>query len=96
MSTTSLLIEDASLKAIEHLTSNISKTVQIEKTLLSLDTFIEKCIQCCLVYLKDADLKLVWPSAKCLLAISNSNETAYILIAKVVGISHTWGLSFDS
>ena len=84
MSTTSIQIEDASLKAIENLTLSISKSVQIEKTLLSLDFFIEKCIQCCLVYLKDADLKLVWPSAKCLLAISNSNETAFILVAKVL------------
>jgi hypothetical protein len=84
MSTTSQQIEEASLKAIEHLTQNISKGVQIENTLLSLDTFIDKCIQCCIVYLKDADLKLVWPSAKCLLAISSSTETAFILIARVL------------
>jgi hypothetical protein len=84
MSTTSIQIEDASLKAIEYLTLSISKSVQIEKTLLSLDFFIEKCIQCCLVYLKDADLKLVCQSAKCLLAIGNSNETAFILVAKVL------------
>ena len=84
MSTTSAQIEDASLKSIEMLTLRISKGVQIEKTLLSIDYFIEKCIQCCLVYLKDADLKLVWPSAKCLLAISNSNEIAFILVAKVL------------
>lgn len=84
MSTKSQQVEEASLKAIEYLTVAISKSVQIEGTILSIDYFVEKCLQCCLIYLKDADLKLVWPSAKCLQSIASATETSYHLIIKIL------------
>jgi DNA repair/transcription protein MET18/MMS19 len=84
MSTTSAAIEDACLKSIECLTVSVAKCMHKEGTLLSLDSFINKCIDCTLVYLKDADLKLIWPSAKCLQAISNATSTAHLIVLKTV------------
>jgi DNA repair/transcription protein MET18/MMS19 len=84
MSTTNAVIEDACLKSIECLTVSIAKCMQREGTLLSLDNFINKCIDCTLIYLKDADLKLIWPSAKCLQSISNATSTTHLIVLKTI------------
>lgn len=84
MTTKSSQIEDAALKAVETLASAIGRGVQVPETLLSLDYFIDKCIKSCFIYLKDIDLKLIWPNAKCLQAIASASSTANLIVFKDV------------
>lgn len=84
MTTTSSAVEAASLRSIEMLTLSISRTVQNNESLLSLDTFIEKCVKSCLLYLTNVDLKLIWPNAKCLQAIAGASSTSNLIVFKEI------------
>jgi DNA repair/transcription protein MET18/MMS19 len=92
MNASKLELAEAALSAIEALAFSISRTVQEAnlanqqlKPVLSIDTFTEKAMHACIKYLNEPDLKLVWPSVKCLHALAKASSTSnFIVIKKVI------------
>lgn len=86
LNTSKTSLEEAALEAIEALAFSISHTVQeancVGKISVSIDTFTEKAMQNPVNYLNEPDLKLVWPSVKCLHALARSSSTANLIVNK--------------
>ncbi len=73
-------VEEAALVAIEALAFSISRTVQAEA--VSVDAFMAKAMQNPVSYLSEPDLKLVWPSVKCLHALARGSSTCNLIVSK--------------
>lgn len=86
MNTSKSELEDAALDAIESLCFSISHSVQIasfktdNKMSVSVDGFTEKAMQNPVNYLNEPDLKLVWPSVKCLHALGRASSTSNLIV----------------
>ena len=89
MNATKTALEEAALRAIEALTYCISRSIQSSAGVpgpssASIDSFLERAIESCSQYLKETDLKLVWPNVKCLHALAAASSTANLLVNKKV------------
>jgi DNA repair/transcription protein MET18/MMS19 len=83
-------LEEAALDAIEAMVFSISRSVQaanfrageLKPTAVSIDSFTEKAMQNPVKYLNEPDLKLVWPSVKCLHALAKGSSTSNLIVTK--------------
>ncbi len=73
-------LEEAALEAIEALAFSIGRTVQAGA--VSIDSFMTKAMQNPINYLSEPDLKLVWPSVKCLHALAKGSSTCSLIVNK--------------
>ncbi|XP_037547510.1 MMS19 nucleotide excision repair protein homolog [Nematolebias whitei] len=83
--TSSEKIESAALGAVTALTSCLSRSVLRSDAEDTLSTFLDLILRDCKHHLFEPDLKLVWPSAKLLLAsCSASHRASYVLTAAIM------------
>ena len=88
MNTSKTELEESALTAIEAMGFSISRSLQIAsfskdaKMSVSIDTFTERAMQNPVKYLNEPDLKLVWPSVKCLLALAKASSTSNLIVSK--------------
>lgn len=83
-------LEEAALDAIEAMVFSISRSVQaanfrsgeFKPTSVSIDSFTEKAMTNPVKYLNEPDLKLVWPSVKCLHALAKGSSTSNLIVTK--------------
>jgi DNA repair/transcription protein MET18/MMS19 len=71
-------LEDAAQRAIAAMAYALSCCVQRDQ--VSIDWFVKKSCDSCLVYLNEPDLKLVWPNVKCLQSVASASSTANLLV----------------
>ncbi|CAF0896713.1 unnamed protein product [Adineta steineri] len=73
-------IETSALRAITSLMQLIGKSIQNDETEISTKKFVDRSIRECENFLKELDLKLVWPATKVLHAVARANTTCSSLI----------------
>ncbi|CAF0729307.1 unnamed protein product [Adineta ricciae] len=72
--------ETNALRAITALMQLVGKSVQNDDTEISTKKLVNRAIRECENYLKELDLKLVWPATKVLQAVARANSTCSSLI----------------
>jgi DNA repair/transcription protein MET18/MMS19 len=78
MNATKSSLEDAAQRAIAAMAHSLSCCVQRDS--VSIEWFVKKSCDSCLVYLNEPDLKLVWPNVKCLQSVASATSTANLLV----------------
>jgi DNA repair/transcription protein MET18/MMS19 len=78
MNATKTNLEEAAQRAIAAMAHSLSCCIQ--KGNVSIEWFVQKSCDSCLVYLNEPDLKLVWPNVKCLQSVASATSTANLLV----------------
>lgn len=73
-------MENMALQSITALMKLIGKSIQNDETEISTKKFVDRAIRECENFLKELDLKLVWPATKVLQAVARANPTYASLI----------------
>ncbi|CAF1074796.1 unnamed protein product, partial [Didymodactylos carnosus] len=73
-------IESYALRSVTALVELISKSIQNDETNVSTTKFTERAIRELEHYLKEPDLKLIWPATKILQCVARSNSNSSTLI----------------